>query len=134
MMQIALANSSDYPETLLLLVYLLALGRAYIFRVFLRDDIKHFYTFLHYNIKIGDIGHYYEGIGTEKIKVPSLTHSEWLPCGAAWLPAAPGPTPAVARLPTSVVSTTTFGREATASGFSSPLMLTAASWRVPRLV
>ncbi len=59
-------NTVLNEHLLLLLIYLLALGRAYIFRVFLRDDIKHFYTFLQYDIKIGDIGHFYEGIGKEK--------------------------------------------------------------------
>ncbi len=38
---------------LLLLIYLLALGRAYIFRVFFTG--RYFYTDLHYDTKIGDI-------------------------------------------------------------------------------
>ncbi len=51
----------------------------------------------------------------------------------AGLPAAPWPPPAATRLPSSEVSPTKFSREATSSGFTSSLVLTSASWRVPRL-
>jgi hypothetical protein len=52
---------------------------------------------------------------------------------ATGLPAAPWPPPAASRLPSSVVSTTTFRRESTASGLTSSLVLASASGRIPCL-
>jgi hypothetical protein len=51
----------------------------------------------------------------------------------AGLPAAPRPPPAASRLPSSVVSTTTFRQKATASGLTSSLVLASASGRIPGL-
>ncbi len=55
---------------------------------------------------------------------------------ACWagLPAAPWPPPPTTRLPSPVVSATSLDRESTTSGLTSPLVLAAASRRIPRLV
>jgi hypothetical protein len=102
-------------KILLLLIYLLALGRAYILWVFfVLYDNKHFYNDDIKKDLIDGIWLHRRKNVLSRVVSRGLCTSD-LRCS----PAAPRPPTAATRLPTPVVPTTALGREATASGITS---------------